>query len=204
VVEVRSTGGDAMSLSLDVRATLTIEDAIATVASHFGRLDVLINNAGTQVLKPALALEDAEFDEVLHVNLKGAFLCAQAAARIMTGRGGGCIVNVASQHGVVGNYNRAAYSASKGGLISLTRSLAVEWARYRIRVNAISPTFVRTDTNGQFLDLEPQKAQIQQRILMGRPASCEEVAAGILFLSSPAAGMVTGHNLLIDGGWTAH
>lgn len=200
---IREMGREAMALALDVRALLTVESVVGAVADRFGRFDILVNNAGTQVIKPALDLEESEFDEVLNVNLKGAFFCAQAAARIMAVQGGGCIINVASQHGVVGNVNRAPYAASKGGLLALTRALAVEWAPYNIRVNAVSPTFVRTETNVGIFDVPEVADEIKRGVLIGRPAVPDEVAAGILYLSSPAAAMVTGHNLLIDGGWTA-
>lgn len=203
VADLQRDGAQAFALTLDVRSALTIPSAIDTVASRFGQLDILVNNAGTQMLKPALDLEESEFDEVMNVNLKGAFLCAQAAGSVMVDQGRGCIVNVASQHGVVGNRNRAPYCASKGGLINLTRALAVEWAGRGIRVNAVSPTFVDTVVNRELLASPELSAEIAADVPLGRAATCDEVAAGIVFLSSPAASMITGHNLLIDGGWTA-
>lgn len=201
--EIRAMGVDAIDATLDVTATVTISTVMDQIAARLGALDILVNNAGAQILKPALDLEEAEFDQVLAVNLKGAFFCAQAAAAIMIEARGGTIINIASQHGVVGNRLRAAYCASKGGLINLTRALAVEWADAGIRVNAVSPTFVDNIGNRAFLQQEAVQTEICDHTPLRRVATMDEIAAGIVYLASPAAAMVTGHNLLIDGGWTA-
>ena len=202
IAEYKAQGSDADSWALDLCQSLTIERVVAQVADRFGQIDVLINNAGMQILKPTLELEEAEFDQVINVNLKGAFLMAQAVGRLMTEQQSGCIINVASQHAVVGNIDRAAYCASKGGLVALSRALAVEWAPFGIRVNAVSPTFVHNEHNQQILQREDIASAIKHGVLLGRAARADEIAAGILYLASPAAAMVTGHNLLIDGGWT--
>lgn len=203
VAELEADGAEAIAITLDVKATLTIPHVVSQVTKRFGRLDILVNNAGTQILKTALELEEEEYDEVMNVNLKGAFMCAQAVAAVMVPQGGGCIVNVASQHGVVGNRLRAAYCASKAGLINLSRALAIEWAEYGIRVNAISPTFVSNESNGAVLTTDAMAAEIARGVLLGRAATPDEVALGIFYLASPMARMVTGHNLMVDGGWTA-
>lgn len=203
VAAIRAAGGSASALALDVLATHTIPAVIDRVARQHGRLDILVNNAGIQLLKPALDLEEEEFDGIVGVNLKGAFLCAQAAAHVMRAQGGGRIVNVASQHGVVGNVLRAAYCASKAGLIGLSRALALEWAPYGIRVNAISPTFVANDSNRALLDSEEMRDIVRRGVPLGRAAQPDDVAWGIVYLASGMSGMVTGHNLLVDGGWTA-
>jgi 2-deoxy-D-gluconate 3-dehydrogenase len=200
---VQEQGGEAMAITLDVTATLTIPGVVDQAVRRFGALDILVNNAGAQVFKPALEIDEDEFDAVMNVNLKGAFMCAQAAAAVMVEQRRGAIVNVASQHGVVGNRMRAPYCASKGGLVNLTRALAVEWAEHGIRVNAVSPTFVDNGSNRELIDSPALREQIARGVLLGRAATSEEVAAGICYLASPAAAMVTGHNLLIDGGWTA-
>ena len=202
IAEYKAQGCDADSWALDLCQSLTIERVVEQVADRYGRIDVLINNAGMQILKPTLELEEAEFDQLINVNLKGAFLMAQAAGRLMTEQQSGCIINVASQHAVVGNIDRAAYCASKGGLVALSRALAVEWAPFGIRVNAVSPTFVQNEHNQQILQREDIANAIKHGVLLGRAARTDEIAAGILYLASPAAAMVTGHNLLIDGGWT--
>jgi 2-deoxy-D-gluconate 3-dehydrogenase len=203
VTELRSWGNQAIALPLDVKEPAEIELAVAKTVEEFGKLDILVNNAGIQLLKPALDMDAGEFDEVVRVNLIGAFLCARAAAAVMVKQGGGCIVNVASQHGVVGNKKRAAYCASKGGLVNLTRALAVEWAELNIRVNAVSPTFVVTESNRAAMESQEIRELIQRAIPLNRPATTKDVAAGICFLASPGARMITGDNLLIDGGWTA-
>lgn len=202
IAEYKAQGCDADSWALDLCQSLTIERVVDQVTDRFGQIDVLINNAGMQILKPTLELEEAEFDQVINVNLKGAFLMAQAVGRLMTEQQSGCIINVASQHAVVGNIDRAAYCASKGGLVALSRALAVEWAPFGIRVNAVSPTFVHNEHNQQILQREDIASAIKHGVLLGRAARADEIAAGILYLASPAAAMVTGHNLLIDGGWT--
>lgn len=203
VAAIEADGGQASALALDVRATHTIPAVVDGIVRRHGRLDILINNAGVQLLKPALDLEEEEFDEIISVNLKGAFLCAQAAAHVMREQGQGRIINVASQHGVVGNVLRAPYCASKAGLINLTRALALEWAPYGIRVNAISPTFVVSDGNRAFLESGAMAEQVRLGVPLGRAATADDVAWGIVYLASPMSGMVTGHNLLVDGGWTA-
>ncbi|KQQ32683.1 hypothetical protein ASF61_14175 [Duganella sp. Leaf126] len=203
VADLQRAGYRAMDLTLDVRSTMTIASAVGLVCRQFGRLDILVNNAGAQLLKSALELEEEEYDDVMAINLKGAFFCAQAAALEMREHGGGTIVNIASQHGVVGNINRAPYCASKGGLINLTRALAVEWAPLGIRVNAVSPTFVVTEYNRSLLAQAPFADEIANGIPLGAAATPEDVADAVVYLASPAARMVTGHNLMIDGGWTA-
>lgn len=194
---------DAFTVPLDVRSRPSIHEAIERVIERWGRLDVLVNNAGVNRLKPALDLVEKDWDDVLDVNLRGAFFCAQAAARIMVRGGGGRIIQIASQHGVVGMPYRAAYCASKAGLINLTRVLALEWASAGITVNCVSPTFVRTEANDRVLDDPAFLTWVRDRLPLGRLATPEDVAGAVLYLASPAAAMVTGHNLVVDGGWTA-
>lgn len=203
VSEIIELGGEAVSFSLDLNSVLAIEQVVDRVVDHFGCIDILVNNAGTQLLKPALDIEEYEFDQVLDVNLKGTFFCSQATGRIMSQDNGGVIVNVASQHGIVGNNLRAPYCASKAGVINLSRALAIEWAQYNIRVNSVSPTFVNNGHNTEILQSEEIQNIIKLNTPLQRAATVSEVASGIAYLVSPSAGMVTGHNLVIDGGWTA-
>lgn len=204
VRELECAGVAAKAMTLDVTATMTIPHLIDQVLDAYGSLDILINNAGTQIFKAALDIDEDEFDRVMNVNLKGAFMCAQAAGSVMVEQRRGCIVNVASQHGVVGNRMRAPYCASKGGLVNLTRALAVEWAEYGVRVNSISPTFVANERNENLLNSVEFSDEIREKVLLGRAATVDEIAWSIFFLVSPMASMITGHNLLVDGGWTAH
>ena len=203
VAELLRRGGSAFDISLDVTATATLQDTFDRIAERAGGIHVLVNNAGTQVIKAAIDIEEDDFDRVMSVNLKGAFFCAQAAAMHMVDGRGGSIVNIASQHGVVGNVKRAPYCASKGGLINLTRALAVEWATHGIRVNAVSPTYVSNERNAGLLATDEFALDIERHIPLRRVATPEDVAEGVCYLASPAAGMVTGHNLAVDGGWTA-
>ena len=155
--------------------------------------------------RPSEELDTAAWEHVLAVNLTGAFLCTRLVARAMLAKGRGAVVNVASIMGVVGNglYANAAYHATKGGLVNLTRALAVEWAPRGIRVNAVAPTFVATELTGKLLADNALADAILARTPMGRLATPDEVAAAILFLAGDAAAMVTGQILAVDGGWLA-
>jgi NAD(P)-dependent dehydrogenase (short-subunit alcohol dehydrogenase family) len=168
----------------------------ATIAA-FGRIDVLVNNAGLFQRRPALEMDEADWDHVLDVNLKGAFFCAQAAARAMRARGeGGAIVNVASDAAWSGGINPCAhYAASKAGLVSITRSLAKELAPHRIRVNAVAPGLITTEMGGTAGSTLPDL-----RIPLGREGTPDEVAACVVFLASDEASYVTGANLNLSGG----
>jgi 2-deoxy-D-gluconate 3-dehydrogenase len=188
---------------LDIRRPELMEEAVRTAVLEWGRIDVLINNAGVNYIKPALQLTVDEWDSVVDVNLKGTFFMTQAAAGQMVRQRSGSIVFISSQHGIVGNENRAAYCASKAGLINLARALAIEWAKYGIRVNAVSPTFVHTGENDSVFNDPNFKRQQLPRIPLGRYAHPDDVAQAALFLSSDASAMITGHNLVVDGGWTA-
>ena len=169
----------------------------------YGRLDVVVCNAGIEIVAPVADLAEEDWDRVVDVNLKGLFFCCQAAGRYMAEHGGGRIVNIASQHGLVGFYMRTAYCASKAGVVNLTRVLALEWARHGITVNAVAPTFVIHEANAAAYDNADYRNLILGSIPLGRLAKPEDVAGAVLYLVSPAAEMVTGHTLAVDGGWTA-
>jgi NAD(P)-dependent dehydrogenase (short-subunit alcohol dehydrogenase family) len=149
-------------------------------------------------------VDEASWDAVLETNLRGTFFAAQAAARHMAeSGGGGRIINIASQAGVVGIEERSAYGASKGGVVLLTKVLAIELAEHEITVNAVAPTFVATELTRPTLEDPTWRERILSRIPLGRVGNVEDVAAATVYLASPAAAMVTGHTLLVDGGWTA-
>jgi NAD(P)-dependent dehydrogenase (short-subunit alcohol dehydrogenase family) len=187
--------------------TLDVADAAAIAAAFAGldRLDILVNNAGRGARVPATEMPAETWDAVLQVNLSGAFHCARAAAPLMAAAGGGAVVNVASIMGLVGGglYPNAAYHASKGGLVNLTRALALEWAPQRIRVNAVAPTFARTALTEKLLADTDMEQAICALTPMGRLVEPMEVATAIAFLASPAAAMITGVTLPVDGGWLA-
>ncbi|MCZ7659288.1 MAG: SDR family oxidoreductase [Xanthobacteraceae bacterium] len=197
-------GRGAEARALDVTDEAAVEAFFADVATRKGRLDVLVNNAGASIRKATLELPKADWDTVVAVNMTGVFLCTRAAARQMIGRGG-TIVNVASIMGLSGGglYPNASYQATKGAVVNMTRAFAVEWAREKIRVNAVAPTWVRTGFIQPLLEKPDLMTEVARITPMGRIAEPEEVAAAILFLASPAASMTTGHVLAVDGGFLA-
>ncbi|MCC6313476.1 MAG: SDR family oxidoreductase [Thermomicrobiales bacterium] len=204
--QMRAAGGEALALPLDVTDLTTIQAAVDGAAEAFGgRIDVLVNNAGINVRQPAFDVTEDAWDSVLAVNLKGLFFTAQRVGRRMRDQrpAGGCIINVASIMGLIGYRDRAAYCASKGGVVNLSRALAFEWAAHDIRVNALCPTFVRTPLTAPLLDDPVAGGDILRRTPLGRLATPEDVAAAALYLASPGARMVTGQALTVDGGWLA-
>jgi NAD(P)-dependent dehydrogenase (short-subunit alcohol dehydrogenase family) len=189
---------------MDVADVSSVQSGVDCVASELGRLDILINNAGQNIPQEVFDVDEASWDTVLGTNLKGAFFAAQAAARHMVAGGeGGRIINISSQAGVVGVEERSAYGASKGGLALLTKVLAIELAQYEITVNAIAPTFVSTELTRSTLEDQTWRERIFSRIPLGRIGEVEDIAPAALYLASPAAAMVTGHTLVVDGGWAA-
>lgn len=200
---IAAHGRRGLAVALDVTRVVDIEPVIAQVERELGPIGVLVNNAGINRHGWALEVTEADWDAVIDTNLKGCFFCAQAVARRMVERGGGVIVNVASQYGLVGYHRRAHYCASKAGVVNLTRALAVEWADRGVRVNAVAPTFVWTPLLEKELADPTRLRDAVARIPMGRFAAPEDVAYAVLYLASPAARMVTGHVLVVDGGYTA-
>ena len=199
--------GDApsaeISLRCDVADEASVEAAFAEVDRALGPCDVLVGAAGLTVRSPAIEMSGADFAHVVGVNLTGVFLASREAARRMRGRGG-AIVNVASVMGFSGGlFPNPAYQASKGGVVNLTRALAVEWAPLGIRVNAVAPTWIETDLTRNLLSDPRARARIVDATPMARLATPEEVAAAVLFLASPSASMTTGHTLPVDGGFLA-
>ena len=192
----------SVPVAMDVADVPSVKAGIDHVVSELGRLDVLINNAGVNVPQGVFEVDEASWDAVIATNLKGTFFASQAAALHMTDRGGR-IINVGSQAGVVGIEERSAYGASKGGVLTLTKVLAIELAKYEITVNTIAPTFVATELTRETLEDPRWRERVLSRIPLGRVGEIEDVAAAAIYLASPAAKMVTGHTLLVDGGWTA-
>ncbi len=199
-------GAEAAAVPLDVTDLASIDACVAATASTFGgRIDVLVNNAGLNVPQMAFDVTEEAWDKVLDTNLKGLFFMAQAVGRQMRDQSprGGSIVNLSSQMGIVGFSKRAAYCSSKAAVVNLGRVLAFEWAEYDIRVNAVCPTFVETPLTRPMFEDEEFKADVFRRIPLGRLATPDDVANAVVFLAGPGAAMVTGHALLVDGGWTA-
>lgn len=197
---IAAEGGHAEAFALDVSDTPSIGPAFNSISRTLGGLDILVNNAGIRANGPSLGLTERDWDRVLDVNLKGTFFCCQAAAKLMQGNGGR-IINIASQLAVSTAPERAAYVASKGGIVALTKTLAVEWAKLGINVNAVGPGPTETPMTAS---ADPAAtAEVVHRSPIGRRLEPDEVAGAVVFLAGPASSAITGHHLLVDGGWTA-
>ena len=206
VEAVTKAGGRAVPVALDVRSLSSVEAAIGEILAACGRLDVLVNNAGVPLTCAALDVTAAEWDEVMSVNLRGAFFVSQQVGRHLIGRGRpGCIVSIASTHGFIGLADRSIYGISKAGIVQMTRMLAIEWAGHGIRVNAVAPGTVETPTRAAVLAANPQRRELlMNRIPLHRFGTAEEMAAAVAYLASPRAAYITGQTLLVDGGLTAY
>src|SRR5262245_18532265 len=203
---IEAAGARAVPVELDVRSQSGMERAMEEVVSTFGRVDTLVNNAAVTLRRSALDMPREEWDEVMSVNLKGSFFMAQQVGRHLVGsRRPGCIVSLASTHGLVGYAQRAAYGISKAGFIQMTRMLAIEWAEHGIRVNAIAPGTIDTPSRAEYFSAHPdaRKAMIE-RIPFHRFGTQDEVAGLVCYLASPQAAYITGQTLVLDGGLTSY
>jgi NAD(P)-dependent dehydrogenase (short-subunit alcohol dehydrogenase family) len=202
--EIEALGRRVLALQMDVTSLDQIRRAVDHAAAHFGRLDILVNNAGIAPGNPAEDVHEDDFDLTLRVNLKGTFFASQAAARIMIGQKSGRIVNMGSQAGFAALPGESVYCMTKAGISHLTKCLAVEWGKYGITVNAVAPTFINTPGTEEALADPAFRADVVERIAaLHRIGEPMDVAGAVVFLASPAASLITGHTMLIDGGWTA-
>jgi NAD(P)-dependent dehydrogenase (short-subunit alcohol dehydrogenase family) len=203
--EIAAAGGTAHPLPFDVTDQRGASAAIAGLARDFGRLDIMVNNAGVNRPQPFLEVDEATLDRLIALNVRALFLNAQAAARrIIEAGNGGVIINMSSQMGHVGSeLNRTVYVMTKHAVEGLTKAMAVELAPKGVRVVSIAPTFIMTPLTKPFFDDPAFKKWTLDRIPLGRLGTVDEVAQAVVFLASPAAGLVTGSSLLVDGGWTA-
>src|SRR5215216_2696639 len=201
--EIEGMGRRALPLQMDVTHLDEIQSAIDSTVSHFGRLDILVNNAGLGPSNLAENVREEDFDLTVAVNLKGTFFSSQAAGRVMIEQKYGRIVNLGSQAGLVALPTESVYCMTKAAISHLTKCLAVEWGRYNITVNAVAPTFINTPGTAEALEDAAFKADVLSRFALGRISEPMEVASAVVFLASPAASLITGDTLLIDGGWTA-
>lgn len=190
---------------MDVCREADVAAAVDAVVKARDRIDVLVNNAGLAKRMPAEEMTLDAWNEVVAVNLTGVFLCSREAGRHMLAAGSGSIVNIASIMGHVGGalYGNLSYHATKGGVVNLTRALAVEWGSRGVRVNAIAPTFVNTPLAAPLLQRPEMRAKIEELTPLGRVAEVGDLAGALLYLASPASAMVTGQSLAVDGGWLA-
>ena len=202
--EIHSLGRRTLRLQMDMTKLGQVSQAINDTAKHFGRLDILVNNAGVAPGNLAEDVTEGDYDLTVGINLKGTFFASQAAARVMIKQKSGCIINMGSQAGFAALPTESIYCMTKAGITHLTKCLAVEWGKHNIRVNAVAPTFIHTPGTEEALSDPVFRADVVERIAalhrIGEPV---EVAGAVVFLASPAASLITGHTLLIDGGWTA-
>lgn len=204
VESIRSAGRLAVPAALDVRDTDATKRAFDDLQDKLGGIDILINNAGYEEIRPSLDVDEALWDRIVDTNLKGAFFCAQAAARQMAGSGlGGSIVNLCSLTSYVGIPTAVPYGSSKSGLLGMTRALATEWASAGIRVNAIAPGYFRTDMTEVFYQDTAWEQSMLGKIPLKRFGSMEDLSGAILFLASGASAYVTGQCIPVDGGFLA-
>ncbi|MFO0991255.1 MAG: 3-oxoacyl-ACP reductase family protein [Hyphomicrobiales bacterium] len=204
VAEIERHGRRALPLQMDVRDVAQIRAAIAEIDRKFGRLDICVNNAGLGPENPAELVTEEDFDLTIDVNIKGTFFVSQAVAQLMIKQGRGVIINLSSQAGSNVLVNESIYCTSKAAIDHMTRCLAKEWARHGIRVNAIAPTFILTDATRPALEDSKAFGDIVAHIPLGRIGEPEEIAQTVLFLASPAASLITGTVLMVDGGWSVH
>lgn len=197
---IRSVGGKASTKICDMTDSAQVEATIGAL----DRVDVLVNNAGINIPEPFLDVTEDHYDRIMNLNVKAAFMASQAAARRMQADGrGGAIIHMSSQMGHVGAPNRTVYCTSKHALEGMTKAMAVELAPHKIRVNSIGPTFVLTPASRSYFENSAFKEDTLNRIPMGQLAELEDVMGAVVFLASPAAALITGTALVVDGGWTA-
>lgn len=195
---IRACGGEAIAIQCDVSDGAAVDAMVKQVKEDFGRIDIMVNNAGIARDGLLMRMKEADWDSVMDTNLKGVFHCTKAVSKIMMKQKGGSIVNISSVVGLTGNAGQSNYAAAKAGIIGFTKSIAKELASRGIRVNAVAPGFIGTEMT-DILPEEVKKSMIAG-IPLGRMAQPEEVAAGVLFLASDNAGYITGQTLHIDGG----
>jgi NAD(P)-dependent dehydrogenase (short-subunit alcohol dehydrogenase family) len=202
--EVRQLGRQCLVVPMDITRPSDIRAGVEKAFEHFGRIEILVNNAGINIPKPALEVTEEDWRRVIDSNLTGLFFCCQAVGRIMVNQKRGKIINISSQTGTVAIQMRAAYCASKAGVNLLTKELALEWGPHNINVNAVAPTFIETPMTKPMFENAAFKEMVLQKILLGRVGQPKDVLGAVIYLASEASDLVTGHVLLVDGGWTAH
>ncbi|MFS2041755.1 MULTISPECIES: glucose 1-dehydrogenase [Rhizobium/Agrobacterium group] len=202
VAELRTTGGRVLAVTMDIADSSQIAEAVAEAVAAFGKIDVLVNNVGVAPGNLAELVEEKDLHQILDVNIKGTFLVTQTVARHMIEQKSGRIINISSQAGTVTLRGESLYCMSKAAINHLTRCLAAEWAQYGITVNTVSPTFIWSDSTRPVLADPDFYARTVGHIPLGRIGDTDDVVGAVVYLASPAASLVTGANLLVDGGWS--
>ncbi len=204
VKKIEEIGGEAVGLMVDVSSRERVKGMFLAAEERFGGVDVLVNNAGILRSAPAESLWDEDWDKVLQVNLKSQFIAAQEVFPFLKKRGGGRIINIASIAGLLAFNQSIPYNSSKGGVVMLTKSLALEWAQHNILVNAICPGIFLTGMTNDMLGQESFRDMVKSKVPMARHAVPEELVGAAIYLASKAGSYTNGQALVVDGGWTCH
>jgi gluconate 5-dehydrogenase len=200
--EIESLGRRALAVQLDVLSQSDIENMVQAVVKEYGKVDILVNNAGLNIRNSSVKFSEQDWDTVLDTNLKGSFFCAQAVAKEMIKQNYGRIINIGSCTCVFGMEGIAPYTASRGGILSLTRSLAVEWGKFGITVNVLAPGWFKTAQNAVLYENKDWVNYITERIPLNRPGQPNDLDGTVVFLASEASAYITGQIILVDGGFT--
>jgi NAD(P)-dependent dehydrogenase (short-subunit alcohol dehydrogenase family) len=200
--QIGAMGRGVLCVQMDMTKMPEIRNAVREAEEHFSHIDVLVNNAGVGAPNPAERVTEEDFDQTLAVNLKGTFFASQAVGAVMIHQRKGTIINICSQAGFIALPTESVYCMTKAAIAHLTRCLALEWAPYNVTVNAVAPTFIETPGTKRWLDDPAFRDSVVKRIPLGRVGEPAEVAGPVVFLASPAASLMTGATLMVDGGWT--
>lgn len=200
--EIEELNVKVLIFSVDLTDLDRLNEIVKEVHEDFGSIDILVNNAGLNIAKPVEDVTHDDWDKVMNLNLKSTFFITQAVGEYMKKQNKGKIVNISSQMAFVGYFDRSAYATSKGGLTQMTKALSIEWSKYNINVNAIAPTFLETEMTKKMFEEKSFKKDVLDRIPLGRLAKENDLFGALIYLSSNASDMVTGHTILVDGGWT--
>ena len=202
IKEIEALGRKVLPLQMDVSKMEEIHAAFDSIKEHFEKLDIVVNNAGIAPENLIENVTEKDFDETLAVNLKGTFFVSQAAGALMIKQQSGTIINISSQAGFIALPGESVYCMTKAGISHLTKCFAAEWGKHNITVNAVAPTFIYTPGTEEYLANEEAKKHVLSKIVLGRIGEPKDVANAVLFLASPAASLITGTTLMVDGGWT--